>query len=230
MKKTIYVLAILIILLPGCISKESDKNKTAPAVPAIEPSTRVFLMFIDDTGSYKLWDQAKSIAGQIINQLKPGDTFYLRRITSSSYTDDNIVFRLELPRLTIDDNNNPFDLKVKKQKMAYEMRVSALKLEARKRLAELKLAGSKKTDIFGCLAVASEKFSLYEPSVKRTLIIASDLQENVWYKPEIDLTGASVLILGFQAMKDPKKNPEVKTELDSSFYQGRSVQRQIPKG
>jgi hypothetical protein len=209
MKKinTLFCGLLLVTSLAGC--QNSGKANEASARTTPEPE-RVIVMGIDDTGSYELWDQAKNIACQIIWQLQPGDIFYLRRITAESYTDKCTVFRLEIPRMQKSLSDNPFDRKAKRQKRVFEIRITALKQEAIQQIGNLKRQGAKKTDIFGFLAVATEKFSLTEKNARPIVIMATDLQDNVSWKPTLDLSNAKVVIVGFQVMKDPKKTQAFK--------------------
>ena len=165
---------------------------------------------LDDTGSYGLWENAKKIACDIVTQLRPGDIFYFRRITEASYTDECTVFRLELPLMAETGSKNPFDRKARQLEKAFELRIRALKYQAIQSIGKLKPTGARKTDIHGFLAVASEKIKLAGREVKPILIIASDLQDNVRLKVDLDLSGAWVAIVGFQVKKNPKDTQKLK--------------------
>jgi hypothetical protein len=197
------------VVLAGCQSSSAEQDLKAKPAPNQEPA-RLILMATDDTGSYRLWDQAKDIACRIIMQLEPGDIFYLRRITHESYTDQCSIFRLELPRMKETGSDNPFDRKARRLRNAFALHLRALKQEAVNRVRGLKPIGARKTDIFGFLAFASEKIGLVGQKARPMVIIASDLQDNVHWKPEITLSGARVFIVGFQVMKDPKKTQKFK--------------------
>ena len=197
------------VVLVSCQSSSGEQDSKAKPVPKQEPA-RLILMATDDTGSYRLWDQAKGIACGIIMQLEPGDIFYLRRITHESYTHQCSIFRLELPRMKETGSDNPFDRKAKRLRKAFALHVRALKEKAVNRVRGLKPVGARKTDIFGFLAFASEKISLVGQKARPMVIIASDLQDNVHWKPELTLSGARVFIVGFQVMKDPQKTQRFK--------------------
>ena len=76
----------------------------------------------------------------------------------------------------------------------------------------LKRQGTGKTDIFGFLAVASEKFALTLTGnkAKPMMIMASDLQDNVRRRPDLNLASADLVIAGYQVIKSPKKTQELK--------------------
>ena len=212
---TLYALALSTALV-GCQNGKAEDISKVEDAP-VDDSIRIICMGTDDTGSYKLWDQAKDIAGRIVMQLAPGDIFYFRKITAASYTDECTVFRLEIPRLKEADFDNPFDRKAKKIKKAFEFHVQNLKRQAIQRISNLKPSGAKNTDIFGFLAVASEKISLADKKAKPILIIATDLQDNVRFQPDLDLLGANIAIVGFQVMDDPKKTQGFKKKWRDHF-------------
>jgi hypothetical protein len=57
------------VVLAGCQSSSAEQDLKAKPAPNQEPA-RLILMATDDTGSYRLWDQAKDIACRIIMQLE----------------------------------------------------------------------------------------------------------------------------------------------------------------
>lgn len=225
MNKNFYIVCLsMLLLFSGCQNKDAIKS------PQEEPAAKkelekIVIMAIDDTASYGLWNEAKNIACQIINQLKPGDLFYLRKITDESYSDGSFLFRLELPRLPESNYDNPFDQKAKKLKKLFEYRVLTLKAEAMKRITAVQPSQAGQTDIFGFLSIAAEKFQIVNYKYKRLICIASDMQENVGrYKPEIDLSGTYIAIVGFQPMKDPQKTQSFKEDWIKTFQKAGAVQ------
>lgn len=180
-------------------------------------SGRVIVMGIDDTGSYGLWNQAKDIATQIILQLQPGDIFYFRKIIASSYIDESSFFRLEIPKLKEKLSNNPFDRESKRVRKMHNLQNLALKRETIKRISKLERVGAGRTDIFGFLAAASEKFGLQDQDYKRILIIASDLQDNVQWTPDLNLSGSKVAVAGFQPMENPKEAQNFQKKWQDTF-------------
>ncbi len=91
-------------------------------------------MGLDDTGSYSLWGAAKQIAGHIVQQMQPGDIFYLRRITNASYINQATIFRLELPQVPAVATKNPFDRMAKKRRKAVVFAIQKLKYQSPKSL------------------------------------------------------------------------------------------------
>ena len=45
---------------------------------------------------------------------------------------------------------------------------------------------------------------------RRVLLVASDLQDNVRFTPELNLNDAQVAVVGFQPFPDPKKTQKLK--------------------
>lgn len=224
MKKSFYIVCLsTILMLFGCQNMDSIKDAQAQT-DAKKELEKIVIMAIDDTASYGLWNEAKNSACQIINQLKPGDLFYLRKITDESYTDGSFLFRLELPKMPESNYDNPFDQKAKKLKKLFGYRVLTLKAEAMKRISAMKPSQAGQTDIFGFLSIASEKLQIANDKSKRIICIASDMQENVGYKSEIDLSGAYIAIVGFQPMKDPKKTQSFKQDWIKTFKKAGAVQ------
>jgi len=199
---------IATFLILGC---QSDKAKAATQEAERKQAARCIVVFgIDDTGSYELWEQAKNIACRIVDQLQPGDILNCRRITDSSYLDTCLILRLGLPLIEEPGNNNPFDRRAKKVTRHQESGINALKREACNRLSGLRSINSKRTDIYGFVAAAGDRFALASKEYKRILILASDLEDNVGYQPQLNLAGTQVAVLGFQSSKDPVKTQRVK--------------------
>ena len=211
------LLVFVLASLSACQGTEAGQETLTQHQSKQDTHHRLIIMGQDGSGSYELWDQAKQIAQQIITQLNPGDIFYLRTITQTSYTDDSTVFRLELPQLPDDENHNPFDRRQKLRRKVYVLRSQALKKDARQRIDELKPIGAKKTDVYGFLAVASEKLAMNTTATERIVIIASDLRDNVRYRPELDLSAAHIAVVGFQAMKDPRQTQQLKNRWQTVF-------------
>ncbi|XPS87123.1 uncharacterized protein Dvar_51410 [Desulfosarcina variabilis str. Montpellier] len=197
---------MIIGLLIGLIVCVSDSM----SAPESQTKSRVIIMGLDDTGSYTLWEDAKKFAAMIVFQMVPGDIFYLRRITATSYSDDCTLFRLELPEAQVIESNNPYDRVAKKKRKIAAYRIHHLKKLALREIAMLQTTGAKKTDIQGFLAVATEKFAAQDSNHHRLLLIASDLQENVRYAPELNLKDVRVAVVGFQPLPNPKKTQNLK--------------------
>jgi len=216
--KRVIIICLLLFITAAISACHNPKRKTTETESkAKDKPKKIVMMGIDDTGSYHLLDQAKHIASHFIMQLEPGDVFYLRRITDKSYSDSCNFFRLELPQTEVSAIKNPFDRKARKQRKALEHHTQALKREAIKKIKEMKPIGARKTDIFGFLAVASEKFSHKGQNIKPIVIIASDLQDNVRFKPDLILSDVTVAVVGFQVMNDPKETAKCRDKWKNVF-------------
>ena len=199
------ILVSLIVLIFGC----QDQEQASEKIPAPKPR-RVFIIGIDESGSYKLREQAKKLIARVISELQPGDILYLRRINDSSFLDQCTIFRLELPALEKSKSNNPFDRKAKRLRKSQLFHINSLKKEAIQRLADIKFKVAKNTDIYGFLGASNDRFNLAPQDYQKILIIASDLKDNVRYKVELGLSGAFVAVVGFQNSKNPHKRKSSK--------------------
>jgi hypothetical protein len=200
------------------LSCQSDKAEADAQSAETRHAVRAVVVFgIDDTGSYGLWEQAKSIACRVVDQLQPGDILNCRRITDSSYLDTCLILKLAMPLIEELGNNNPFDRKAKRVMRQQDSGIKALKREACNRLSGLRSTNSKRTDIYGFVAAAADRFALAPKEHKRILILASDLEDNVGYQPKMNLAGAQVAVLGFQSSKDPVKTQRVKQSWTKRF-------------
>ncbi|MBN2032712.1 MAG: hypothetical protein JW836_05500, partial [Deltaproteobacteria bacterium] len=69
-------------------------------LPGPAGAAKLVVVFgLDETGSYSFREKSIAVASRVISDLKPGDVFYARRITHSSYNDDCNIFRLNLPEV-----------------------------------------------------------------------------------------------------------------------------------
>jgi hypothetical protein len=211
MKKA-FILISIIALVFGC----QDQEQASEKIPAPKPR-RVFIIGIDESGSYKLREQAKKLIARVINELEPGDILYLRRINDLSYLDNCSIFRLELPALKRPKTNNPFDRKTKRLRKSQIFHINSLKKEAIKRLADINFKVAKNTDIYGFLAASNDRFNLAPQNYQRILIIASDLKDNVRHKINLDLSEAYVAIVGFQNSKNPQESRNLKKHWTTKF-------------
>jgi len=204
----------------GIKEENSSKSKIEPK----QELKRIVVLGIDETGSYGLWEQAKSMVVRIIEQLRPGDIFYCRSITDASYLDKYTIFRLEIPFIEETENENPFDRKSKNLHRSQVFQNNLLKREACSRLAAVRYTNAKKTDIYGFLSAASDRFNLAPKGSQRILIVASDLKDNVGYsKIKLDLSGVQVAIIGFQSSKDPIKTRRLKNKWIKRLTQAGAV-------
>ena len=213
MKKAFLYISIIALVF-GCQDKEQANEK----IPAPK-HRRVFIIGIDESGSYKLREQAKKLIARVINELEPGDILYLRRINDSSYLNNCSIFRLELPVLRNPATENPFDRKAKRLRKAHIFHIHSLKNQAIQRLADIKFKIAKHTDIYGFLAASNDRFNLAPKDYQKILIIASDLKDNVRYKVDLGLPGAYVAVVGFQNSKNPKESRNLKGQWTKEFMQ-----------
>ena len=210
MRATALLWSVIIIMASlGCQSIQRPEAEQQPK--------RVIVFGVDDTGSYKLWNQAKNMALQVIQQLQPGDIFYCRRINEASYLDDSIIFRLELPCVDNANIDNPFDRRSKRLLRSRMGQINRIKREAYEKMAAILPTNAGRTDINGFFAAAMDRFSVASKEYQRVLIIASDLQENVNYNVELDLKGVQVLVLGFQTTEDPAETQRLKNKWIETF-------------
>lgn len=206
------ILISLIVLIFGC----QDQEQASEKIPEPKPR-RVFIIGIDESGSYKLREQAKKLIARVISELEPGDILYLRRINDSSFLDQCTIFRLELPALEKSKSNNPFDRKAKRLRKSQIFHINSLKKEAIQRLADIKFKIAKNTDIYGFLGASNDKFNLTPQDYQKILIIASDLKDNVRYKVDLGLSGAFVAVVGFQNSKNPQESRNLKSDWTKKF-------------
>jgi len=204
MKKPLILISI-IALISAC----QDQKQASKKIPAPKPR-RVFIIGIDESGSYKLREQAKKLIARVIKELEPGDILYLRRINDSSFLDQCTIFRLELPALGKSKSNNPFDRKAKRLRKSQIFHINSLKKQAIQRLADIKFKVAKNTDIHGFLAASNDRFNITPQDYQKILIIASDLKDNVRHKVNLDLSGAYVAVVGFQNSKNPQESRNLK--------------------
>jgi hypothetical protein len=213
MKKA-FILISLIALIFGCQDQEPTSQKTPAPTPR-----RFIVIGIDESGSYKLREQAKKLFARVISGLEPGDILYLRRINDSSYLNNCTIFRLELPVLQNPASENPFDRKAKRLRKSQIFHINSLKKEAIQRLADIKFKVAKNTDIYGFLGASNDRFNLAPKDYQKILIIASDLKDNVRYKVDLGLSGAYVAVVGFQNSKNPQESRNLKGQWTKEFMQ-----------
>ncbi len=171
----------------------------------------VVIFGLDETGSYSFRERAVSIAKSVIRDLKPGDIFYLRRITEKSYIDSCAVFRLELPKIG-NPPKNKFDKNSRKNWNRKLKKIMLLKSRAASLLAKLQPVKSRKTDIWGFLAAAADRIQVeIKQGSKPVIIITSDMQDNCNRTIQVDLKGAEVVIAGFESTADPRKTQSIRS-------------------
>lgn len=173
---------------------------------------RLVVVFgLDETGSYNLRQGALRMAGSVIAQLDSGDVLYVRRITHQSYSDDCIVFRLEIPAVG-EEPDNRFDTRARRVWKSRQKAVAEIKKKAVCQLSNLKSIDPPRTDIWGFLASAAERIRYENPAdCQPVVVIGSDMIDNCRKKTQLDLNGARVLIAGFESGEDADKARDVRT-------------------
>ncbi len=202
---------LMFLAFSGCEAEKKEEPLVSQKSQMIERPKRVIVVAIDFSGSYKLLNQAKDMLCWIIEKLRPGDILYCRAITDSSYLDNCSIFRLEIPALKEYHDDNPFDRKSKNQRSRELFQINMMKKEACNKLSVSPFTKVMKTDVYGFLAAASDKFALIPYGYQRILIIASDLQDNIGYDVKPQLARVNVAITGFQNDKDPSKTLKFKS-------------------
>lgn len=172
---------------------------------------------IDETGSYDFRNKAISIAGRVISDLKPGDIFYVRRITDKSYDDSSAIFRLEIPEIG-NPPSNKFDRRAWYNWKKKNRGISALKAKAIDVLSKLGQVKAPMTDIWGFIAAAADRIHTEQDQDYRpVVVICSDMKDNCRRKTKLDLNGAKMLIAGFESGKDPSQSQKIKSNWDKSL-------------
>ena len=208
-KATIIYALLLVFAFSGC--EGSKKKDTARAIQdTAKKPKRIIVIGIDETGSYGFWGQMKNMTTRIIENLRPGDILYVRRVTGTSYLDNSTIFRLEVPLIREAKTENPFDRKSKRRLISEIFKINMLKKEACSRISAVRFTNAKNTDIYGFLAAANDKFDLAPQQYQRILIIASDLKDNVGHKVNLEFSNVQVAVVGFQNSKKPAKTMKLK--------------------
>jgi len=154
---------------------------------------------IDGTGSYNYLEKAKNTALNIINTLPSQSRIYIRWISENSILDKNNIISAILPGVKTSSSNPYISQKTKDNIDKQKELNNKLKQETIESLISAKSPKANKTDIYGCLAAASERFKNHSDK-KAFLILMSDMKDNVGRKfNNYMLNGVEVLILDFQS-------------------------------
>jgi hypothetical protein len=158
----------------------------------------VIVFGIDETGSYEYRHKAIVAAQTVISRLQPGDIFFLRRITDSSYQDKASVLTLELPALS-EPPRNRYDSRARAAWRRKSDVIEQFKAKTIDYLATLASQKCSKTDIWGFFAASAERLQLCEQAENKAIFIASDLRDNCALTADFDLLGAEVIVIGYAA-------------------------------
>lgn len=172
---------------------------------------------IDETGSYSFRNKAIALGQGIIKGLDPGDVFYARRITDGSYKDDCNVLRLELPEVGTPPQNK-FDKRARHQWQRKLDMVTGLKVQASNALSSMAPVKAKRTDIWGFLAAAADRFKAEcKGDCEKVIVIASDMKDNCNREVKMDLAGVTVIVAGFESGNDPALALKIKEGWNKSL-------------
>jgi len=128
-------------------------------------------VLIDTSGTYtKQIGKAQAVVNYLLGAVQPGDSLAVARVKSRSFTEQDIVAKVTL-------NSDP--LKATSQKRSFSEKIDAFakSTETGK--------GSKYTDISGGVIQAAE-FLRETGAGRKTIIIYSDMQEELDYKTQRD--------------------------------------------
>ena len=139
---------------------------------------RLFILGIDESGSYVLRDQTMSIVKKfIVKEMEPGDTLYARRITDESYPDipKNLLLpnAVRLPELDPEPKNR-FDPSAKKKYIKAQRRINLIKKKMIVHIQNRKPLNAPKTDIYGFLAACADRLAYsrqYSGRKRGTLVL-----------------------------------------------------------
>lgn len=184
----IFLIIVSLTVLSGCKGKESiTKNQQ------IEPL--VCVIAIDGTRSYRFLSKAKEITINVVKRLPDGSRVYVRWITEDSNSDKASIVSATIPDTR--RPKNPFDVKAKEMRkvmMAKKLHILRQIINA---INSAKSPMARKTDIYGALYAAGERFS-NAPDMPHLLILLSDMEDNAGNQYSINLNSADVWILGYQ--------------------------------
>lgn len=181
----------------------------------------LFILGIDESGSYVLRDQTMYIVKKfIINEMQPGDTLYARRITDESYPDipKNLLLpkAVRLPELGPEPKNR-FDPSAKKKYIKAQRRINLIKKKMIVHIQNRKPLNAPKTDIYGFLAACADRLAYSRQYSETLILIFSDMQDNCRRYMKLDLSGARVVILAFQKEVDPAKTKKLREKWIKTF-------------
>ena len=153
-------------------------------------------VLIDTSGTYtKQIGKAQSVVNYLLGAVQPGDSLAVARVKSRSFTEQDIVAKVTL-------NTDP--LKATSQKRAFSKKVHEFTKSTKSG------KGSKYTDISGGLIQAAE-FLRETGAGRKTIIIYSDMQEELDYKTKrdfpIQLDGIRIIAVNVTKLKTDNMDP-----------------------
>lgn len=151
---------------------------------------------VDTSGTYaKEVGKAQLVINYLLGTLNPGDSLAVGRVKSRSFTEKDIVAKVSL-------HNDP--LQANSQKRMFSEQISGFTKTAQS------AGGSKYTDITGGMMQAAEY--LHETGAgRKTIIIFSDMQEELDYKTKRDfpikLNGIRIIALNVTKLDTDNMDP-----------------------
>ena len=175
----------LVLLLPiaGC----------GLELPSTEPPTpQVLFIALDGTASYEHLTESKKAAIRALEETPARSKVYVRWITGNSAADAAAIASGHIS----EGASNPYQSGDKEQ---------AAKKRLAQAIADATFPEAGQTDLEGLLWAAEQRFQNH-PKLDHRLILASDLAGNAGRDfHEVDLSGASVKVLGFEVDPDEPK-------------------------
>lgn len=192
-----FVAFLCIGTIMSCGKIERIDNETNNNVMKWGKDPVVCVIGIDGSGSYSNIEKAKNTVQSIIKTLPGESKVFVRWITGNSINDNNSIFSLILKKEKV--NNNPYASEKQKKEVKKTNDYSkAVKDSINLLITHSKFPKSNKTDIYGFLAAATERFK--NNDMKPVLIILSDMKDNTNKKyNNIDLTDSKVMVLDYQS-------------------------------
>ncbi|MBM4305188.1 MAG: hypothetical protein FJ115_00040 [Deltaproteobacteria bacterium] len=173
-------------------------------------ANRIIVFGIDETGSFTMRERGLSLAVSMIRDLDGGDVLYARRITGRSYNDDCSLFRLKVPPIPPAPANK-FDRRAHLEWERQVKRARAVQAEAISILSNLSPVRAPKTDIWGFLAAAADRFKIEDGTDMRMIILASDMHDNVGCRIPLDLLGSVVVVVAFESKENAASTQKLKS-------------------
>jgi hypothetical protein len=185
------LVVVLIVATAGC----KKVSRSADAATAADPIVAVIC--IDGSKSYNYLDHAKKTVSNILSALPSGSKIYIRWISDDSAKDACSIVSLVLPEEA--NNNNPFDVKGKRQKDTVKAKDLKLRNQAISIVMKAVSPKSNRTDVFGALYATAERCKL-TPDHSPLLIFLTDMEDTAGKEKAYNIVfnNATVKIMGFQ--------------------------------
>ncbi len=163
--------------------------------PKANHSQAVYVL-IDTSGTYaREVGKAQAVINYLLGSLNPGDALAVGRVKSRSFSEKDIVAKVSLQKDPLQANA---------QKRTFSEQISAFTSSAKS------ASGSKYTDITGGVMQAAE-FLQETGAGKKTIIIFSDMQEELDYKTVRDfpirLDGIRIIALNVTKLDTDNVDP-----------------------